>query len=351
MNHIFARAAWISLLALAAWAPARPSARAAEFRLRAESRPQGPIVTLGDLVDLRSESAEETQRLASIPLFPAPAAGVERFVSAREIQDMLLVRGIDMASHPFSGSATVRVRGSHPSAEPAAGERLALAEPPAAKKRLQEAIREYLGGANSEPWQIDFALDDQAIRWIAAAEAISIRAKGDPAEGRQTFEVVLAAGGGRKTFDVTAEMALRPLVVVPIRPLARGTQIRAMDVEVQHAARADNPAALADRVEDVVGRETNRALTPGKPIERTWVQAPVLVRRGDVVTVYARAAGIRVRTQARARDDGALGELVMVESPADRKSYLAHVSGVREVEVLATGIAARGGGLKSADRE
>ena len=86
---------------------------------------------------------------------------------------------------------------------------------------------------------------------------------------------------------------------------------------------------------DVVGKETTRAIAAGKPLTRDAVRPPVLVRRGEVVTVYARAAGIRIRTMARARDDGGEGELVAVEPLTDRNTFFARVSGIREVEVFA----------------
>jgi flagella basal body P-ring formation protein FlgA len=65
-----------------------------------------------------------------------------------------------------------------------------------------------------------------------------------------------------------------------------------------------------------------------------------LVQQNDVVTVYARAAGVQVRTQARARDAGSLGDLIAVESISDRKTYFARVSGIQEVEVDAHGTGA-----------
>ena len=71
------------------------------------------------------------------------------------------------------------------------------------------------------------------------------------------------------------------------------------------------------------------------------LRTPALVRRGDVVTVYARSAGIRVRTAARARDDGSQGDLVSVESLLDRSTFFARVSGIREVEVYARSRASR----------
>ena len=72
-----------------------------------------------------------------------------------------------------------------------------------------------------------------------------------------------------------------------------------------------------------------------RPLEASHVRAPLLVRKREVVTVVARHGGVRVRTMARARDDGSLGDIVAVESLADRQSYFARVSGVRQVEIYA----------------
>jgi hypothetical protein len=54
-----------------------------------------------------------------------------------------------------------------------------------------------------------------------------------------------------------------------------------------------------------------------------------------VVTVFARAAGVEVRTTARAKDEGSAGQVIAVEVIGERQSFLARVSGPQEVEVLA----------------
>jgi flagella basal body P-ring formation protein FlgA len=94
-------------------------------------------------------------------------------------------------------------------------------------------------------------------------------------------------------------------------------------------------------VEEVVGKQTSKTIIEGKAITPDAVKAPLMVRRGDVVTVYARTAGIRIHTTARAKDDGALGDLVSVESMTDRKQYTVRISGPRETEVFAQAASAQ----------
>lgn len=327
------------LMVIAAAAIGAPSP-AAELRVRAECTPPGPVVTLGDLVDLACDSPSETERLARIPLFPAPAAGLDRFVTVREIQDMLLIRGIDLLDYEFRGASSVQVVGRDTRPNLPSAVQVASVSPRLADQKLQKALDEYLARCSQEPWQVDFQLNDEAARWIAAADTLKVQGDAPPSPGRYCFEISLQVGGEAKTIDVVAELSQQPLVVVPVRSISRDTRIDPADLELRRMVGPIVTAGCAESIEELAGKETTRVLASGKPIPRSAVREPVMVRRGEIVTVTVRSAGIRVRTQARSRDDGALGELVAVESLADRKTFFAQVSGIREVEVLSSPVTA-----------
>ena len=70
------------------------------------------------------------------------------------------------------------------------------------------------------------------------------------------------------------------------------------DVELASDA---NESGDFHTVAEVIGKETTCAVPAEKPLVQDELHAPYLVRRGEVVTVYARAAGIRIRTVARMR--------------------------------------------------
>ena len=170
------------------------SGQAAEMKVRAECTPQGSIVTLGDLVDLRCDSTSEAERLAQISLFPAPAPGMRRFVSAREIKDMLLIRGIDLIDHRFRGATTILVIGREPQAEVSPAVKVASASPRLAEKKLEKTVNEYFDRFGDEPWEIEFQLDQDTARWISAAQSLTVQGDPAPSEGRHCFEVTLQVG-------------------------------------------------------------------------------------------------------------------------------------------------------------
>jgi flagella basal body P-ring formation protein FlgA len=207
-----------------------------------------------------------------------------------------------------------------------------------AERRLSDAIVRYLQKHDPDrgPWTVDVTLNETQARLIAASgNEISVRGGTPPWVGPQRFEVTVSWSDGPERFAVDAQVTLPPAVVVATRSLPRGAVVRAADVQLQKDEAPDTPAAGFHSIEEVVGRETTRAIPAGKTLDASAVRQPLLVRRGEVVTVYARSAGIRVRSTARAREDGSLGDLVTVESLLDRAAYFAQVSGIREVEVYA----------------
>lgn len=236
-------------------------AGAAQLELRARCQPDGPVVTLGDVAAVVASDPEQVRALAAVELFPSPPPGERRFVRVRQIQDLLLSRGVNLVEHRFSGSSQVEV---------------------------------------------------------------STKAEFDQQDSL-----------GHRPLSAEAAASPSELIVVATRALPRGAVIGPHDVHLERRSPDDGPTEGFRAVEQVLGQQTTRTIAAGKPLAATSVRPPILVRRGEVVTVFVRSPGIRVRSAARACDEGSLGDLIGVESFEDRKTFLARVSGVQEVEVYA----------------
>ena len=119
-------------------------AAAAELRLRAQSSAAGPVVTLGDVAEIVSADARQTAALAAIELFPAPAAAEQRIVRVREIQDLLLLHGVNLTEHRFSGSSEVTVQAVVARPRAAASKPVPAADTQRIKRRVCEVLVKYL---------------------------------------------------------------------------------------------------------------------------------------------------------------------------------------------------------------
>jgi flagella basal body P-ring formation protein FlgA len=131
-----------------------------------------------------------------------------------------------------------------------------------------------------------------------------------------------------------------PQAVVAVRLLQRGDIIRQADVKLQTIEKLPRGVSTAPQLDEVVGQEVLRGFAMGQPIDKRQLRKPLLVRRGEVIRVKARAAGVQVLTTARATEQGALGDIIVVQSLENREKYAAHITGLQQAEVYAAAVTA-----------
>jgi flagella basal body P-ring formation protein FlgA len=315
-----------------------PNAAAAELRLRVQCVPAAAVVTLGDVTDIGSTDARQAAALAAIELFPAPVSGEERTVGLREVQDLLLLRGVNLAEHQFSGASEIVVSAAAAKPRAATPRPISTPELQRIKRRIGDALTKYLNehSANPQDRSIEFELSEANARLFANAVApLEVTGGAAPWTGSQRFDIAVAAKQGSEKVTIEAAVRVIAPVVVTTRSLPRGTIVRDGDVALQRAPAADKLPGVQHSLEEAIGHELVRAVGAGSPVTTDTLRPPLAVHRGEVVTVVARSGGVRIRTNARARDEGSVGELVAVESLANRSTYYARVSNMREVEVFA----------------
>jgi flagella basal body P-ring formation protein FlgA len=165
--------------------------------------------------------------------------------------------------------------------------------------------------------------------------AIAVSGGQAPWTGAQQFKLTLPGASRGASFTVSAEVRRSPRVVAAVNPISRGERIRAEDVELVRTKPGSPQRMTFQSIEQVAGKEATRNVAAGQVLDEQYIRAPLLVRRGDVVDLFARAGGVQVRTKARARDEGGHGDLVNIEMLNDRRALVARVCGIQEVEVLA----------------
>jgi flagella basal body P-ring formation protein FlgA len=317
-------------------------AHGGEIRLRHECQVSGSLVLLGDVAEVLASDPRQAKELANIELFPTPQAGQKRFVRAREIQDALQLRGVNLAEHRISGASQVEIVLATEPAAPAAPLAVSSTALRQAKRAVRDAIIDYLRrtASDSDPWDVEFEFSEDQVRQVAGAEKDLVVAGGaSPWVGAQQFIVSAPAKSQPVKLRIEARVTLPPQTVIATRSLPRGAIIHISDLKLDRGRQGDADADDAfTRLEDVVGKEVARTLAGGQPIRRDAVRAPLVVRKGEVVTVYARQSGLVVRTTARSRDDGSVGEVITVESLLNRQTFFARASGVQQVEVFAHAI-------------
>ena len=210
------------------------------------------------------------------------------------------------------------------------------------RDRFSHIIGDYLKAktGKADARRIDCNVADRQLAQLTGATSTPVCEGGsEPWTGRQKFIVSFATAEGTVQVPVYADVAAPSApVVVATRPVARGNVITAADVEVQTVepnSKTNGQRAVVSSIETIIGMEARQPIQAGEVVFADQVQSPLLVKRGDLITVVSQSGGIRVRTSGRALQDGANGALVPVESLESKQHYDARVVGLRETAVFA----------------
>ena len=313
---------------------------AAQIQLRRQAAATGAVVRLGDIADIYQG---DEQDLRAIELFPAPGAGGVKTLRLADVQNLLSRRGISLVAHRFSGSSVVAIRGSIQHAAGSARAKSASASRAALNKsrqKLNGAIVRYLDGQSGRPgsWDAVVELNAEDAVTLVGAQQLAITSDSPSREGRQQFRVSATTEHGPTELMVTAEVTAGRRIVVATRAIPRGVLVTRADVQLTSLGsrhRGVNPATMLASFDEVIGRQTTRPVRAGQPLTARLVKRPVLVKRGDAVSVVVRRGGVTVTTTARATQEGSLDDLIICQSLADRKrQFTARVVGPGEVGIF-----------------
>jgi len=114
--------------------------------------------------------------------------------------------------------------------------------------------------------------------------------------------------------------------------IAKGQLITAGDIEWIDSANPRNAFFLTD-AEDIIGKAARRALRGGAPLRRYDVATPVLVKKGDLVTMTLASAGLRLSHIGVAMSSGGAGDLIEIKNIKSERIIKAIVRGKNIAEI------------------
>jgi len=150
---------------------------------------------------------------------------------------------------------------------------------------------------------------------------------------RTTVELQCPEGPGWRLF-VPVRLAQSRPVVVAARPLGRDIALTADDIILADLDTTRLGYGYLTDPAQAIGQRLRRPVTEGTPLAPGLIEAPVLIRRGQQVTLEARTSGITVQMAGQARGDGILGQVIDVENLSSGRTVQAVVRSARVAEVL-----------------
>jgi flagella basal body P-ring formation protein FlgA len=309
----------LTALALLALLAATAVAAAAEPRprLRPQVTVAADLVTIGDFF-------EDAGPLADRAIFRAPDLGTTGTVPAWRVLAEARAAGLDGATEGL----LVEVSVSRSAREVAAAEIHAMVTAAVARHLNVADIRE-LQIAFDQPLEPKLA-DERSANPVRVASVSAV-----PGNGR--FEVLVLVDKGTTSERLRLRGQATEVVetVVLSRPLSRGEVVRAEDLMVEKVPKRQAATVRPATIEDFVGLSARRVLRAATPLSVSDFQQPLLVKRGETVTLVYEVPGLMLTARAQALDQGSRGDVVTVLNQQSKRTIVGVVTGPGRVTVAA----------------
>jgi flagella basal body P-ring formation protein FlgA len=149
----------------------------------------------------------------------------------------------------------------------------------------------------------------------------------DPA--RHAFAATLAfTGAGGREYVRIAGGALS-VIEVPVltRDVAPGETIVEGNLTVTEIATAQAGAQLLTTARSIAGQAARRNLRAGMPLFAHDVKKPVVIKKGELITIVYAADGIELSAQGQAQADAGQGDTLAVLNTRSRRTVEGRVAG------------------------
>ncbi len=153
--------------------------------------------------------------------------------------------------------------------------------------------------------------------------------------GRFVADVTTGRGtSSQRTYRMNGRYYQIEQVPVLVDSVRRGDIIRPDQVEMRQF-RADRLQANVVRdPADVIGKEVRRSIGPGAPLLNRDFTAPILVKRGAIVTIRLETPNMSLTARGKALENGSLGDVIRVMNLQSNKTIQVEVTAENDVRAI-----------------
>ncbi|MEE2526189.1 flagellar basal body P-ring formation chaperone FlgA [Hyphobacterium sp. HN65] len=280
--------------------------------LRETLRVDGPVITLGDLFAIDGEAA-------SVVIARAPEPGRRTSIDPNYVRNQAFEHGLSWSNPNRLPRITVerasRIIDTDIIAEMVAGE-------------LYSRDGNEYDVALSGVTALHAPLDSSGLPQIISF---------DHAASSGVFQAELIAYEGAAPIRINGRAYATIEVPVLTRAIPAGHVISDGDLDWQ-SVRADRLRADAITSPDMmIGQEARRALRPGEAVRGYDLQSPVVVHRGDIVSLVFNVPGLTLTARARALEDAGSDEIARFVNLQSNRTVDAMVEGPGRARVVTAG--------------
>lgn len=173
---------------------------------------------------------------------------------------------------------------------------------------------------------------DNRTRMPDCGSSLAIELRDNNSIGRTNAKVSCLSTSPWSMYVPLTINLYRP-VVTAAAPLSRGTNISAHQLRLRKVNISTLNGSYFSDISEVVGMQSKRSLRADAILLASQLTPPLLIKRGDAVTLSARSGALVVKIGAIALRDGHAGEQITVRNKQSKRVVDARVTGPGQVSV------------------
>jgi flagella basal body P-ring formation protein FlgA len=292
-----------------------------EVTFRPSAAVDGASVTLADIADFDGQS-DLAQALQTQIVSQAPPPGKDSMLRAAEIiRD--LTRTVQVPdSVTWKGSATIKVYRNGISIGP---------------EKIQSIIAEFLqkNRENQPATEVRFLPGSLPLPFMVPAGNIhwTVTPSNPGILASTSMTIIFSVDGVvRKNITVFGRIEALAPTTVAVTTIPRRSVLTAEQLQVVTKNIAEVSSPCPDPGE-LVGKKINRNVAEGAVLDRSWIDIPPMVTRGQTVKIVLNKGNLQVATEGIANMNGMKDQIIRVQNVTSKKMLSCRVTAPGIVEV------------------
>jgi len=175
---------------------------------------------------------------------------------------------------------------------------------------------------------------DKRLRLAQCEQNLQFNMKDVAGNGGNINVQVACTGRTAWTILVPAVAKIYRPMAVAGRTLQRGELVGENDLTTEIKEMTDFRMGFALLPETIIGKEVKFTVNKGEAFRNSVLDAPLVIKRGDTVSMEASAGEISVRTNGTAVSDGRIGQQIRVKNNQSARVINARVVGPGQVQSI-----------------
>jgi flagella basal body P-ring formation protein FlgA len=188
--------------------------------------------------------------------------------------------------------------------------------------RIKYAVEDFIKDNSEGDIEIEFLrnIENQSfvfeyVKAIIQNESINFRGIIDITIRFESNEKII------KYLEIPVKIKVYQNVVAASKTIPRGVQITKNDLLIKRIETTNIESPIYN-VDDVIGRKINRSLGAGSILNKSYISAEQVIKKGEKITIIVQSGAVQIKTLGTALEDASVGQSVRVKRDGSAKKAL-----------------------------